>query len=114
MCVLFVTIYFFFVFKQKPEYEMLISDWSSYVCASYLRSLSGCKGNKLYGSRKIKMKVFLDPLFPCFLNPSLPLSFNQILNEQPASFLVAECKDTHYSIPSKSFYTFIPDRKSVV
>src|SRR3546814_10404314 len=28
----------FFFFKQKTAYEMLISDWSSDVCSSYLRS----------------------------------------------------------------------------
>src|SRR3546814_5078532 len=30
---------FFFFFKQKPEYEMRISDWSSDVCSSDLASL---------------------------------------------------------------------------
>src|SRR3546814_8763439 len=29
---------FFFFFKRKPAYEMLISDWSSDVCSSDLRS----------------------------------------------------------------------------
>src|SRR3546814_1139488 len=31
-----MLLYFFFFFKQKTAYEMLISDWSSDVCSSYL------------------------------------------------------------------------------
>src|SRR3546814_6818180 len=31
----------FFVFKQKTEYEMRISDWSSDVCSSYLGAHAG-------------------------------------------------------------------------
>src|SRR3546814_2753739 len=34
-CVFFI-LYFFFFFKQKTEYEMRISDWSSDVCSSDL------------------------------------------------------------------------------
>src|SRR3546814_5949738 len=34
----------FFFFKQKTAYEMRISDWSSDVCSSDLRSLIGGKG----------------------------------------------------------------------
>src|SRR3546814_8539443 len=30
----------FFFFKQKTVYEIRISDWSSYVCSSYLSSQS--------------------------------------------------------------------------
>src|SRR3546814_8363114 len=29
------------MFKQKTAYEMRISDWSSYVCSSYLPAISG-------------------------------------------------------------------------
>src|SRR3546814_9147433 len=36
-CVFFVIVFFFF-FKQKTAYEMRISDWSSDVCSSDLRS----------------------------------------------------------------------------
>src|SRR3546814_9986233 len=36
----FVCCIFFFFFKQKTAYEMRISDWSSDVCSSDLRSLS--------------------------------------------------------------------------
>src|SRR3546814_3600692 len=36
MALLFVVLFFFF-FKQKTAYEMLISDWSSDVCSSDLR-----------------------------------------------------------------------------
>src|SRR3546814_6708175 len=34
----YVFVFFFFFFKQKPAYEMRISDWSSYVCSSDLLS----------------------------------------------------------------------------
>src|SRR3546814_1944347 len=37
MCFLFI----FFFFKQKTAYEMRISDWSSDVCSSDLRSKQG-------------------------------------------------------------------------
>src|SRR3546814_1522714 len=36
---LFAYIWFFFLFKQKTAYEMLISDWSSDVCSSDLDEL---------------------------------------------------------------------------
>src|SRR3546814_18010349 len=39
--ILSIVLYFFFVFKQKTAYEMRISDWSSDVCSSDLRSLLG-------------------------------------------------------------------------
>src|SRR3546814_8118760 len=35
---LFVFVYLFFFFKQKTAYEMRISDWSSDVCSSDLKS----------------------------------------------------------------------------
>src|SRR3546814_7409409 len=35
--VLFISVVFFFFFKQKTAYEMRISDWSSDVCSSDLR-----------------------------------------------------------------------------
>src|SRR3546814_3707772 len=38
MSVLCVFAFFFFFFKQKTAYEMRISDWSSDVCSSDLRS----------------------------------------------------------------------------
>src|SRR3546814_10619066 len=38
MFVLFCFLFFFFFFKQKTAYEMRISDWSSDVCSSDLRS----------------------------------------------------------------------------
>src|SRR3546814_7299600 len=37
-------LFFFFFFKQKTAYEMRISDWSSDVCSSDLRSLAGGSG----------------------------------------------------------------------
>src|SRR3546814_7190269 len=36
--------YFFFFFKQKPPYEMRISDWSSDVCSSDLTARAGRDG----------------------------------------------------------------------
>src|SRR3546814_7717218 len=40
--VLFVyLLFFFFFFKQKPAYELRISDWSSDVCSSDLAPLGG-------------------------------------------------------------------------
>src|SRR3546814_9895626 len=35
---LIVVVFFFFFFKQKTAYEMRMSDWSSDVCSSDLRS----------------------------------------------------------------------------
>src|SRR3546814_4910415 len=37
-CVFVVFCFFFFFFKQKPAYEMRISDWSSDVCSSDLNT----------------------------------------------------------------------------
>src|SRR3546814_4048177 len=37
--VFFICVIFFFCFKQKTSYEMRISDWSSDVCSSDLRTL---------------------------------------------------------------------------
>src|SRR3546814_3914501 len=37
--------FLFFFFKQKTEYEMRISDWSSDVCSSDL-SVMMCEGNR--------------------------------------------------------------------
>src|SRR3546814_15087758 len=51
--IIFLVVFFFFFFKQKTAYEMRISDWSSDVCSSDLRSFprryaagrrSGCRG----------------------------------------------------------------------
>src|SRR3546814_4856572 len=36
--VVYYILYFFFFFKQKTAYEMRISDWSSDVCSSDLKS----------------------------------------------------------------------------
>src|SRR3546814_1832471 len=37
----YVMFFFFFFFKQKTAYEMRISDWSSDVCSSDLRTGGG-------------------------------------------------------------------------
>src|SRR3546814_13870444 len=42
---MFVVFWSFFFFKQKPAYEMRISDWSSDVCSSDLGGKS-CRGQK--------------------------------------------------------------------
>src|SRR3546814_8222930 len=39
MVVAFFLVVYFFFFKQKTAYEMRISDWSSDVCSSDLRSI---------------------------------------------------------------------------
>src|SRR3546814_1689513 len=39
MICFFVVMMFFFFFKQKTAYEMRISDWSSDVCSSDLKSI---------------------------------------------------------------------------
>src|SRR3546814_3141572 len=36
MFIMYLSLYFFFFFKQKTAYEMRISDWSSDVCSSDL------------------------------------------------------------------------------
>src|SRR3546814_9556197 len=38
------VVYLFFFFKQKTEYEMRISDWSSDVCSSDLPAMNDAKG----------------------------------------------------------------------
>src|SRR3546814_6006413 len=38
---------FFFFFKQKTEYEMLISDWSSDVCSSDLEAAADARQPRL-------------------------------------------------------------------
>src|SRR3546814_16975310 len=40
-----VGVYLFFFFKQKTAYEMRISDWSSDVCSSDLRSRPARRGS---------------------------------------------------------------------
>src|SRR3546814_8240451 len=39
ICMLFVSYFLFFFFKQKTAYEMRISDWSSDVCSSDLKRM---------------------------------------------------------------------------
>src|SRR3546814_18826810 len=46
----FVFWLWFFFFKQKTAYEMRISDWSSYVCASDLARIKG-DGRRDRGAR---------------------------------------------------------------
>src|SRR3546814_2209599 len=41
------VVHFFFFFKQKTAYELRISDWSSDVCSSDLRT-----GDRLYRRRR--------------------------------------------------------------
>src|SRR3546814_19791940 len=41
-----------FFFKQKPAYEMRISDWSSDVCSSDLLQLLGLSGRLLAAQRR--------------------------------------------------------------
>src|SRR3546814_2645251 len=51
----------FFFFKQKTAYEMRISDWSSDVCSSDLRTNAGgmpntCKSNETFGSSGARVR----------------------------------------------------------
>src|SRR3546814_18470122 len=48
----------FFFFKQKTEYEMRISDWSSDVCASDLKRSDSNGGSKY---RQIQLTSFFPP-----------------------------------------------------
>src|SRR3546814_10114049 len=45
-----VFVLFFFFFKQKPAYEMRISDWSSDVCSSDLASPRAGSGQASHGA----------------------------------------------------------------
>ena len=60
------------VYKLRFFYRSCKLHSLSFFHASHrLRSLAGCKGNKLFGSCKIKMKFFLNPLFPALKPPAL-------------------------------------------
>src|SRR3546814_5624035 len=41
------VVFFFFFFKQKTAYDMRISDWSSDVCSSDLRTFPDGAGHRL-------------------------------------------------------------------
>src|SRR3546814_21031670 len=43
---------FFFFFKQKTAYEMRISDWSSDVCSSDLKSMAPKRGHRMDAGRR--------------------------------------------------------------
>src|SRR3546814_949260 len=45
ICVVVLITSFFFFFKQKPAYEMRISDWSSDVCSSDLVHVAFTEGD---------------------------------------------------------------------
>src|SRR3546814_347674 len=47
VCVSLVLFFVFFFFKQKTEYEVRISDWSSDVCSSDLTKAAFCVGRIL-------------------------------------------------------------------
>src|SRR3546814_8632796 len=58
---MFLLCFFFFFFKQKPEYELRISDWSSDVCSSDLM-VSTVRARLLPGLSPVDV---LRVLFPC-------------------------------------------------
>src|SRR3546814_3366382 len=60
--VLFYSIicFFFFFFKQKTAYEMRISDWSSDVCSSDLRSRGGAFGFRIEVGRRSPLHCTAD------------------------------------------------------
>src|SRR3546814_5362515 len=51
----------FFFFKQKTEYEMRISDWSSDVCSSDLKTLVGSQRDLNMLLTKLGTPAFLFP-----------------------------------------------------
>src|SRR3546814_9332400 len=60
LCVLLVSIVFFFFFKQKTAYEMRISDWSSDVCSSDLR-IDGSHKSSVYYQQNLDPYAFQGP-----------------------------------------------------
>src|SRR3546814_14461403 len=46
-----MLLFLFFFFKQKTAYEMRISDWSSDVCSSDLRTADRCDGARRHAHR---------------------------------------------------------------
>src|SRR3546814_4222392 len=52
-----IVLYYFFFFKQKTAYEMRISDWSSDVCSSDLKT-PGKTANK---SRMLRVGIVQQP-----------------------------------------------------
>lgn len=78
-----------------------------------LRSLAGCKGNKLFGSRKIKMKFFLNSLFNRFSNPYA--TFLLWLKSQWTNRFLSGCGVQRYAlfIPFQIFlnlYSWTPSK----
>src|SRR3546814_9355120 len=56
--------YLFFVFKQKPAYEMRISDWSSDVCSSDLPGYAGGQRTAgMIGRRSLRVMAAHSPRF---------------------------------------------------
>src|SRR3546814_2272355 len=57
VCIRIVSCFSFFFFKQKTAYEMRISDWSSDVCSSDLKSEGALKSNQPTIASVLKLDV---------------------------------------------------------
>src|SRR3546814_9165517 len=84
--IMFFVIFFFF--KQKTEYEMRISDWSSDVCSSDLvdRGLNGIVhgvvNNRLLDAFRIHARLAVQPLIAL---DGIGVVFGKQRHPQPAS-----------------------------
>src|SRR3546814_4830078 len=85
MSLVFCCVYYFIfcIFKQKPAYEMRISDWSSDVCSSdlfmpplqqaedYLDLVTAIEDTAAMLGRKVVIEGYLPPRDPRLLNFSV-------------------------------------------
>src|SRR3546814_6562883 len=67
-CILTFHSFFFFFFKQKTAYELLISDWSSDVCSSDLKKPSAnAAAIKAFAVNRVGDLGFMLGIFGTFL-----------------------------------------------
>src|SRR3546814_6049792 len=67
-----------FFFKQKTAYEMRISDWSSDVCSSDLRFVSGALGGGAAAAMAAWFPAWAQPVSPGITAPLPTVSGNDI------------------------------------
>src|SRR3546814_11935974 len=91
-----------FFFKQKPAYELRISDWSSYVCSSDLRGAPGWRASTSRHLRPscAQSKVIVPPTW----RRTDLLSSSQPNPPRPAggviALLVVSCQSSTRRLPS--------------